>query len=72
MSDDSSNQQIVDVMQRPKITAKVFAAKFKSKREIMTFLQCDVKCYLPAYGKCDWRQDFTSIWPIFYNYGPAI
>ena len=51
MSDESENQAIVDVMNRPKITSKVFAAKFKSKREIYTFLQCEVKCYLPAYGK---------------------
>ena len=34
-----------------KITAKDFAAKYKSKREVYNFLAVDVGVYLPAYGK---------------------
>ena len=30
------------------ITVAAFAAKYRSKREVYTFLTVDVKCYLPA------------------------
>ena len=36
---------------KEKITAKSFAAKFRSKREVFNFLSVDVGIYLPAYGK---------------------
>ena len=41
-------------MQAPakvKITAKDFAAKYSSKREVFNFLSVDVGAYLPRYGK---------------------
>ena len=34
------------------ISAKAFAAKFKSKREIYTFLAAEFDVYLPPYGMC--------------------
>ena len=34
-----------------KISAKEFAAKFKSKRECYNFLACECDIYLPPYGK---------------------
>ena len=33
------------------VSAKEFAAKFKSKRECYNFLAGDCECYLPPYGK---------------------
>ena len=33
------------------VSAKEFAAKFKSKRECYTFLAGECECYLPPYGK---------------------
>ena len=33
-----------------KITAKDFAAKYKSKREVYNFLSVDCGIYLPSYG----------------------
>ena len=34
------------------VSAKEFAAKFKSKRECYQFLAVDCNVYLPPYGKC--------------------
>ena len=34
------------------ISAKEFAAKFKSKRECYNFLASELDVYLPPYGKC--------------------
>jgi len=34
-----------------KITAKEFAAKYRSKREVYHLLSVDVGVYLPSYGK---------------------
>ena len=51
MADQSDDAQIVDFQLKKKVTAKVFSAKFKSKREIYNFLSVDVGIYLPAYGK---------------------
>ncbi len=34
-----------------KITAKEFAAKFRSKREVYNFLAVQVGAYLPSYGE---------------------
>ena len=42
----------MDADRKVKVTAKDFAAKFRSKREIYNFLSVDVGVYLPAYGKC--------------------
>ena len=36
-----------------KITAKEFAAKYRSKREVYNFLSVECGVYLPAYG--EWR-----------------
>ena len=35
-------------VQHQAITVAAFAAKYRSKREVYTFLTIDVKCYLPA------------------------
>ena len=35
-----------------RVSAKEFAAKFKSKRECYDFLAGECECYLPPYGKC--------------------
>ena len=43
-----------------KITAKDFAAKYKSKREVYNFLSVDVGVYLPAYGKYNSNTILTS------------
>ncbi len=34
-----------------RVSAKEFAAKFKSKRECYTFLATECEVYLPPYGK---------------------
>ena len=43
------NQQIIPQGANPQITAAQFASKFKSKREIYTFLVVDARAYLPAF-----------------------
>ena len=35
-----------------RVSAKEFAAKFRSKRECYTFLAVECEVYLPPYGKC--------------------
>ena len=40
----------MDAQAKKKVTAKAFAAKFRSKREVFNFLSVDVGIYLPAYG----------------------
>jgi len=42
---------IIGNQQTQQISAKEFAAKYKSKREVYNFLSVDVGVYLPAYGK---------------------
>ena len=42
---------IIGNPQTQQISAKEFAAKYKSKREVYNFLSVDVGVYLPAYGK---------------------
>ena len=42
---------IIGNPQMQQISAKEFAAKYKSKREVFNFLSVDVGVYLPAYGK---------------------
>ena len=42
---------IIGNAQTQKISAKEFASKYKSKREVYNFLSVDVGVYLPAYGK---------------------
>ena len=39
----------MDSPKKVKITAKDFATKYKSKREVYNFLSADVGVYLPAY-----------------------
>ena len=41
----------MDAPGKVKITAKDFAAKYKSKREVYNFLSVDCGIYLPKYGK---------------------
>ena len=38
------------------VSAKEFAAKFKSKRECYNFLAGECEVYLPPYGKCPWTR----------------
>ncbi len=56
-------QQQPDVIignpQTQQISAKEFAAKYKSKREVYNFLSVDVGVYLPAYGK--WPSSDTHL-----------
>ena len=47
---------IIGNPQTQQISAKEFAAKYKSKREVFNFLSVDVGVYLPAYGKCQRHQ----------------
>ena len=51
MSQSNSDAQISSANRKQKVTDKSFSAKFKSKREIYTFLSIDVGVYLPSYGK---------------------
>ena len=51
MSDLNDGDQIIDFQLKKKVTAKLFAAKFKSKREVYNLLSVDVGCYLPPYGR---------------------
>ena len=41
----------MDAPGKVKITAKDFAAKYKSKREVYNFLSVDCGIYLPKYGE---------------------
>ena len=50
MENQNQNNQIMDGPAKKKVTAKAFAAKFRSKREVFNFLSVDVGIYLPAYG----------------------
>ena len=45
------------------VSAKEFAAKFKSKRECYTFLANECEIYLPPYGKWDPLQKITNFFP---------
>ena len=44
-------QQIDGQPANAQVSAKEFAAKFKSKRECYTFLANECEVYLPPYGK---------------------
>ena len=50
---------IIGNQQTQQISAKEFAAKYKSKREVYNFLSVDVGVYLPAYGK--WPSSDTHL-----------
>ena len=54
----------MDASAKKKVTAKAFAAKFRSKREVFNFLSVDVGIYLPAYGNdhasCPYLTTFFS------------
>ena len=50
MDNRNQNNQIMGGQAKKKVTAKAFAAKFMSKREVFNFLSVDVGIYLPAYG----------------------
>ena len=60
MENNPNANQIMAAPAKVKITAKSFAAKFKSKREVYNFLSVDVGLYLPAYGKYNRYQPLTS------------
>ena len=47
----NQQQQQIGHVTNTKISAKEFAAKFKSKRECFNFLATECECYLPPYGK---------------------
>ena len=51
MNQNNNNMQINQPPEKVRITAKDFAAKYKSKREVYNFLSVDCGIYLPAYGK---------------------
>ena len=65
MEQRNQNNQIMDVPANRKVTAKAFAAKFRSKREVFNFMSVDVGVYLPAYGNhCFYCPNLTSF---FYS-----
>ena len=41
---------LIDASKKTKVLASEFGAKFRSKREIYTFLTVDCKAYLPHVG----------------------
>ena len=43
------------------VSAKEFAAKFKSKRECYTFLAVEGDIYLPPYGKSSCSLDLCTL-----------
>ena len=45
------NQQIQQAPQRVEVSAKGFAAKYSSKREVYNFLAVDVGVYLPHFDQ---------------------
>ena len=50
MSNNNDGNQIMQAPSKVKVTAKDFAAKYKSKREIYNFISVDCGIYLPAHG----------------------
>ena len=50
MENRNQDNMVMDGQAKKKVTAKAFAAKFRSKREVFNFLSVDVGIYLPAYG----------------------
>ena len=44
-----------------KISAKEFAAKYKSKRECYNFLAGELDVYLPPYGKLRTKFNLTAL-----------
>ena len=59
-------RKILDQQQIPntgpemsKISAQVFAAKFKSKRECYMFVASENDIYVPPYGKCRFATRLT-------------
>ena len=59
MANQQQNNVAMLAPAKVKITAKEFAAKYRSKREVYNFLAVDVGVYLPAYGK--WLSKFLLI-----------
>ncbi len=49
-------------MSNTQVSAKEFAAKFKSKRECYNFLAGECEVYLPPYGKCS--SERTAFWRV--------
>ena len=47
----NQNAQIGQPVQLVNVSAKEFAAKYSSKREVYNFLAVDCGVYLPHYGK---------------------
>ena len=50
-SQQRQNQQIQQAPQRVEVSAKGFAAKYSSKREVYNFLAVDVGVYLPHFDQ---------------------
>ena len=46
---DAQPRQIQQAPQKVEVSAKLFAAKFNSKREVYNFLAVDVDVYLPHF-----------------------
>jgi hypothetical protein len=51
MQNQQNNNAPMAAPAKVKITAKEFAAKYSSKREVYNFLAVDVGVYLPGYGE---------------------
>ena len=47
----NQSQQQIGHVSLAQVSAKEFAAKFKSKRECFNFLAGECEVYLPPYGK---------------------
>ena len=50
MEQRNQSNQIMDMPANRKVTAKVFAAEFRLKREVFYFMSVDVGVYLLAYS----------------------
>ena len=51
MANHQNNNAVMQPPAKVRITAKEFAAKYRSKREVYNFLSVQVGAYLPSYGE---------------------
>ena len=51
MADPNNINGVIDFRPKQKVTAKEFAAKYRSKREIYNFLSVEVGVYLPHFDQ---------------------
>ena len=61
----NQSQQQIGHVSLTRVSAKEFAAKFKSKRECFNFLAGECEVYLPPYGKSNKNPSyFWSVYPL--------